>query len=332
MSQTAKKRTLILIVGMPRSGTSALTRLVNLMGCDLGPALLAARENDNETGFWEHKDLNLKHEEMLVTLAKWWADFRPWPENWSTTPTARHFAEQIATIVERDFANVPLIAIKDPRICRLLPLWRQAATACEIELRVAFILRHPSEVVQSLRRRDGLSASHAALLWLRYLLDGERFSRDVPRAAITYDHLLRDWRGAIGQLGQQLGVAWPADINAVAAEADNFLNPDLRHNKQLDLARLGVAEAERLQHLYALFEESVGGNGFPSQTAMDHHAGIIEPAMAMLEPWLREQDHDLAVLRQLISAEPAHLNAVYQEVERLRGDIESLKARLHDTD
>jgi ubiquinone biosynthesis protein UbiJ len=54
--------------------------------------------------------------------------------------------------------------------------------------------------------------------------------------------------------------------------------------------------------------------------------------MAMLEPWLREQDHDLAVLRQLISAEPAHLNAVYQEVERLRGDIESLKARLHDTD
>ena len=72
MSQ-APAKTLLLIVGMHRSGTSALTRLVNLLGCDLGPELLPARANDNETGFWEHRTLNLLHEEILCALNKWWA-------------------------------------------------------------------------------------------------------------------------------------------------------------------------------------------------------------------------------------------------------------------
>lgn len=332
MSQPAKKRTALLVVGMHRSGTSALTRLVNLMGCELGTELLAARANDNETGFWEHQDLNLLHEEMLVAMAKWWADFRPWPANWATTPVAESFAARIADVVQRDFANVSLFAIKDPRLCRLLPIWQQAAAACDIDLRVAFILRHPSEVVQSLSRRDGLSASHGALLWWRYLIEGERCSRQLPRTALTYDHLLQDWQQAIGQLGQRLKIEWPVQIDAVSPEVEDFLNPALRHNKRIDLNTLGVAESARLQQLYSLFENADGPDGFPLPAAMDRHAADIEPAMAMIEPWLREQDHDLAVLRQLLSSEPAHSQAVHAEVRRLRQDIESLTARLRETE
>ena len=144
--------------------------------------------------------------------------------------------------------------------------------------------------------------------------------------------MLQDWQQAIGQLGQRLKIEWPVQIDAVSPEVEDFLNPALRHNKRIDLNTLGVAESARLQQLYSLFENADGPDGFPLPAAMDRHAADIEPAMAMIEPWLREQDHDLAVLRQLLSSEPAHSQAVHAEVRRLRQDIESLTARLRETE
>ncbi len=49
--------TIILVLGMHRSGTSAITRLLNILGADLGINLLPGAQTINEPGFWE----NLNH-------------------------------------------------------------------------------------------------------------------------------------------------------------------------------------------------------------------------------------------------------------------------------
>src|SRR5688500_14857026 len=55
-------RAVIFVVGMPRSGTSALTRVLSLSVCTLPRSILAAREL-NPTGFWEPVDaVKLNHE------------------------------------------------------------------------------------------------------------------------------------------------------------------------------------------------------------------------------------------------------------------------------
>ena len=63
-SSPSHSRDCIIVLGMHRSGTSALARVLNLLGVDLGTNLLPAAE-DNETGFWEHRDLVLVNEEVL---------------------------------------------------------------------------------------------------------------------------------------------------------------------------------------------------------------------------------------------------------------------------
>ena len=328
MSQ-APAKTLLLIVGMHRSGTSALTRLVNLLGCDLGPELLPARADDNETGFWEHRTLNLLHEEILCVLNKWWADFRPMPAGWTERPDMRAYAQRMAAMVAEDFGDAPLVAIKDPRVSRLLPLWREVAAETGHDLRVALIVRHPAEVSESLRRRDGLTLAHGALLWMRYLLDSERESRGLPRAATTYDRLLGDWRQAVDDLGRGTGITWPVAADTIAPQVDAFLRDDLRHHGQSALDPAVVAGADFHQHLFGHFEQSAGrGDGFPAPAALDVAANPIELALAMIEPWLREQDHELAVLRQLLSDQPAHTQAVHAEVTRLRQALESTEAHL----
>ena len=49
-------RKVILVLGMHRSGTSAVTRCLNLLGAEIGSKLLPPAE-DNRSGFWEHADV-----------------------------------------------------------------------------------------------------------------------------------------------------------------------------------------------------------------------------------------------------------------------------------
>ncbi|HID44873.1 MAG TPA: hypothetical protein EYP34_03850, partial [Chromatiaceae bacterium] len=75
-------RTLILVLGMHRSGTSVLTRVLNLLGADVGENLLQAQPDINARGFWEHEDLIAINEALLSVLERNWYDFRPLPERW----------------------------------------------------------------------------------------------------------------------------------------------------------------------------------------------------------------------------------------------------------
>lgn len=69
------RRTAILVVGMHRSGTSALTRVISLLGADL-PTNLALENADNETGHWESRDIYRLNGDMMASAGRTWKDWR----------------------------------------------------------------------------------------------------------------------------------------------------------------------------------------------------------------------------------------------------------------
>src|SRR4051794_4592372 len=80
--------TAILVLGMHRSGTSAIARMLNLCGADLGRDLLPAKA-DNERGFWENKAILALNEKLLENLNLRWHDLVALPDAWRSTPVAR---------------------------------------------------------------------------------------------------------------------------------------------------------------------------------------------------------------------------------------------------
>ena len=54
----SESKQLIVVLGMHRSGTSAITRGLKVLGVELGDQLIAAVEGDNSKGYWEDSDLN----------------------------------------------------------------------------------------------------------------------------------------------------------------------------------------------------------------------------------------------------------------------------------
>ena len=80
--------TAILVAGMHRSGTSALTGALNVLGISLGQHLLAPGE-DNPKGYWEHQSAVEIHERLLTALERRWDDVRPLPAGWLTSEAAQ---------------------------------------------------------------------------------------------------------------------------------------------------------------------------------------------------------------------------------------------------
>src|SRR5450759_1668848 len=60
----------ILVLGMHRSGTSAITRLIHMMGAWLGDEqdIMPAHEHDNPEGYWERLAVFNAHDSLLHTL------------------------------------------------------------------------------------------------------------------------------------------------------------------------------------------------------------------------------------------------------------------------
>jgi hypothetical protein len=226
----------ILVLGMHRSGTSALTRVLNLMGADISGNLMSPASG-NEKGFWESVEAYEIHERLLSDLGHSWFDVGPMPDGWLSTACAARAARDLTNLLLKDFSASRLWVIKDPRMCRLMPLWRQVVCELGIELLPVLVVRHPLEVAASLYKMVGEhhgmpeGLAYSKLLWTQYLLDAERDTRGLRRSMVTYSQLMSDWKITVERIGADIGVQWPISGDAVAAEVRNFLSESQRHHR-----------------------------------------------------------------------------------------------------
>lgn len=227
MSLQSRRRAL-LVTGMHRSGTSCVTRVVNLTGLAIGTDLLPSRA-DNPAGFWEHAGLGAINEEILERLGTSWDALAPLPEDACARPELDDARARLAEIIRHDFADETDIVIKDPRICLLAPLWRDALTELGFEVEFLFVLRNVEAVVASLHARHAFAPWQSELLWLRYNLAFEAETRDDRRALVHYEDLLEDWRTALGKAAGTLALPLPDPGSERAQAIDDFVAPGLNH-------------------------------------------------------------------------------------------------------
>lgn len=223
----------LLITGMHRSGTSVTARICNLLGADLGTHLMQPGL-DNERGYWEHNSVVAQHEELLAALNMPWHSVDTFQPGWDDTLAARNVAVRLSALLAKEFAAASLWAVKDPRLCRLLPLWKNLLAKTGVAPAVLVSLRNPSEVTDSLVRRDGFSRGKAELLWLRHALEVERHSRGLRRSILTFDQVLADWRTAFATAADELCLSWPTDPEVVALQVRGFVDLTQRHHRASD--------------------------------------------------------------------------------------------------
>lgn len=225
----AASRRCLLVLGMHRSGTSAITRVLNILGAALPKEILGAGRG-NEAGHWEPTRLLALHDEMLAEAGSRWDDWRAL--DLSVLPPFRlvHWEAKIERLIAEEFGDAPLFVLKDPRVCRFVALYEQVLKRMGITPRYVLSLRNPLAVAASLGLRDGMTPNFAGLLWLRHVLDAEAATRGQARAILSYERLLSDWRSVDAVFASMPPGSEGANVPRVAAEIDGFLSRALQHH------------------------------------------------------------------------------------------------------
>lgn len=224
----AERPDTILVLGMHRSGTSALTRTLALCGAALPRTLFPPTDGDNETGYWESTPIIEFHQRLLWKLDTGFLDPRCPRPTWFQSADAKIAADELAAIIESEWSSAAPWVMKDPRMCRLVPLWRTALAKLGRVPFALHCLREPSEVAASLARRNGFSRPTAELLWAQHVALAERDTRDMPRNFIQYHSLLNDWRTTLVRIATQIP---GLDLESRRDEINQFLDPTRRRQR-----------------------------------------------------------------------------------------------------
>jgi len=223
-----QQKQLVYVLGMHRSGTSLITRILALCGLALPERLMGATRG-NPTGHWEPLDAYLLNESFLTRKGSTWFDpsLRLQCEDAVGARERDAFIGEIRAFLDCCPNDAPLL-IKEPRISVLTEYWFAAALQSGYAIKVVIANRHPGEVIGSLRTRDEFSAELASAVWLKYTLLAERAARAVPRVVVCYENVLADWRKEIGRIAAGLDIDLSLEREA---EIDAFLDVSLHHEK-----------------------------------------------------------------------------------------------------
>ena len=225
-------RNCLLVLGMHRSGTSALAGVLAKLGAYPGSSLMPAHEDINPKGFWEHEEIVRLHDDLLAMLDAAWDDECPLADRWWANPAVVPVREELIALLKRDFCDQPLWVVKDPRLCHLLPLWRDIFNEVACTPSYVHVLRDPGEVAKSLNRRDRMPVEKACLLWASSMLDAEYQTRAGHRVFVKYRDLLTDWRSTVADIAEKLSLYWPNAPREATQPIDEFLTPGLRHYRE----------------------------------------------------------------------------------------------------
>lgn len=226
-SGNSSPRKALIILGMHRSGTSAVTRACNLLGVELGSNLMQPG-SDNEAGFWESWDIVNLHDKILDALGSNWDDVRPLPAEWQNRAEIAPLKTALREIVETQFSSDALWGFKDPRACRLLPAWKDALE--ETEPCYLIVRRSPAEVAKSLKARERFDARKSWLLWAWHYLEAERETRGSKRAFVSFREIFKNPAESFAAIGKALGISWPSPYEEAIRRIEESFRPGLIHN------------------------------------------------------------------------------------------------------
>lgn len=217
-------KTAFVVLGMHRSGTSSLAGFLALLGATPPRTLMAAKP-ENPKGFWESERLMEYNDYILQLAGSAWNDHAPLNTTTLEGEQGQLLVNKGRNSLRLEFEGAETIVLKDPRICRFYPFWREILIAEGYTPFPIIPVRAPAEVAASLHGRNGLTIEHGLALWRRHVEDAELSTRNEPRHIVMWNDLLSNWQSTLSQIETSLGRPITKDGNPDIDKINDFLTP-----------------------------------------------------------------------------------------------------------
>ena len=330
----------VFVLGMHRSGTSALARVLNLMGLYFGGEEVGiGRSAENEKGFWERRDVRALNDAMLFEAGCDWDCLSSLNIDALPTQQRARYVALAGDIVLKLDAHRPWF-VKEPRLCALFPIWR---TASETPICV-HVFRNPLEVAASLRERNGVPLQVGLALWEAYNVRALAGATGLPRLLASFESLLQRPAATAGTIHtalQKLG-DYPLRM-PTGPELTRFLDPRMHRRRYSEDALRSVANAGQLA-VYDLLREAVSSAPdapLEAPVLSEESRRVLDEYEATVDLGLRKANADVGAARRsdvglalqvaLKDLDLSHANARIKEAQERSRSFERKTAQLQAT-
>jgi hypothetical protein len=252
------------VVGPPRSGTSAVTRLLTLMGASAGDpdGFLEANPELNPHGYFEQKAILALNDVLLAALGGHVLFPPPVAPGWERSPQLDDHRAAAAALIDETFPPDAARAIKDPRLSITLPFWLPLVA----QSRAIICIRDPAEALASqVHALVGQArADHLAWRWVIYTASALVNTAHMTRALIRYHDLISRPAEEVDRVARLLGAPPDQAIRFAAAS----IEPELRHHRE------GPGVPEQGRALYDALSAEDGERALEQATDLAH--GLLE--------------------------------------------------------
>lgn len=345
---------LIVVLGMHRSGTSVITRGLKALGVDLGNSLMAPAPGNNEKGFFEDTDIVGLNDRVLDQAGRSWSSVEPIDPEILEGPTFYALRTEALSLLASKLQSSPLLAVKDPRLCVLMPFWTCVFEDLHIAPHFVVALRNPLAAAQSLRTRDELLLEHSVALWGLHMMGAVRATVSHSRVFVNFDSLVKSPLSQLNRMAEALGLSPLTELSPEFIDfAETFLEPALRRQMvgERELLRAGLATSavtdlyERLLQLALQADSSLRPNSDLDPADMLQSFSEFRPLLRAIDQ-LHRNVSSTAELRKLLEAKVgafqqrsselharnAFLQAAHDDAcgqrDAAQGDAERLKVEL----
>lgn len=328
-----KSSKLIVVLGMHRSGTSAITRGLQVLGIELGDRLLPPME-DNLTGFWEDVDINALNIEMLNIIGNEWHHLASINAADVFTLHEKGYFNRAIELLQRKVNAASIFAFKDPRSTKLLPFWKEVFKHCQFNVSYILALRHPLSVAKSLAIRDKIETEQSYLLWLGHVITSLKWSDNNKRIIVDYDQLLKSPECELQRIANCLDL----EINTAKLEIykTQFLDKGLRHtifniNDLLsdDTCPLLVRE------VYTILLDVASNNKNIDSEELQDKVALWSDEYEHIKSYLNQADRIFSRLRfatQALTERNEQITSLNQEISKLNQAIANLNLTASERD
>lgn len=293
---------LIVVLGMHRSGTSAIARGLQVLNANLGDDLMPAVPNNNEKGFWEDREINAFNIALLKKVGADWDQLALLEDSVLVDDGLANERAQAKELLQSKFQPETIFAFKDPRTTVLLPFWKGVFHELGLQPEYVIAVRHPLEVAESLKKRDEFSLLKGLMLWFKYSWSAIKNTSGDKRVFISYAELLEDPVKQLSRISKAFGLPAPtSNPQELNAYAKVFLSRELRHHdasERMDNDDIPAYVMDMFHLLSSLTKARQGKIGKNDVAQWDR----LSDCLAGLKPMLKELDRSYMQNQELQEA------------------------------
>jgi hypothetical protein len=232
----------IVVIGMHRSGTSAMTRGLEALGVFLGESLNPPSPGINDKGFFEDIDILDINIRLLGLMRHRWDSVTVAPRPDLSDPAIRDLVGEAIDVLREKLEGPRLFGMKDPRITILLPFWQHVFSLLAVIPSFVIAVRNPLSVADSLRKRDGFSRELGMHLWQKYMLHCLSLDPQAGSVFVEYDRFIEHPADELARIASRIQLDVESRKPAIDDYVNEFLEEGLRHSKYQpeDLQRLSI--------------------------------------------------------------------------------------------